>query len=56
MAIPRAELNGLLLICKLVPSIVNALKPIFNSIYFYNQSKIIVGLLRKLSQYQKQRL
>ena len=42
MTIPRAELNGLLL-CELVPSIVNALKTIyeFRDIYFWTDYSIV---------------
>ena len=48
MTIPRAELNDLLLICGLVPSIVNALKPIyiFNNIYLWTGSSIDFCLVK----------
>ena len=43
MTIPRAELNGLLLLYELVPSVVNALKTIyeFRDIYFWTDSSIV---------------
>ena len=42
MTIPCTELNGLLLMCELVPSIVDGLKPIyvFNGIHFWKDSII----------------
>ena len=39
MAIPRAKLNGLLLMCELVPSTVNALKPIYIFIFIFISGK-----------------
>ena len=48
MTIPRAELNGLLLMCELVPSIVNALKTIckFFDIYFWTDSSIVYSWVK----------
>ena len=48
MTIPRAELNGLLLMCELVPSIVNALKTIckFCDIYFWTDSSIVYSWVK----------
>ena len=47
MTIPCTELNGLLLMCELVPSIVDGLKPIyvFNGIHFWKDSIIIFDLV-----------
>ena len=43
MTIPRAELNGLLLLCELVPSVANALETIdkFCDVYSWTDSSIV---------------
>ena len=55
MTIPRGELNALLLICELVTSVVNVLKPvyIFNSIYFWSDSSIAFCWVKNDSKIRK---